>query len=98
MSKEDRVMSKFRSVKITLSKGTHRIIKREPLNGLEYNSEKDAMSVSRVYWSQFIEDNDNVWYYDDKGDYTDQWGTHTAYMVGMRSGYIYFFGVEEIWE
>ena len=89
-------MSKFRSVKITLSRGTHKIIKRDPLNGLEYNSEKDAMGVSRVYWSQFIEDNDNVWYYDDKGGYTDEKGAHTAYMVGMRSGYIYFFGVEEV--
>ena len=53
-------MSKFKAIKIKMSKGYHKIVKREDLNGLEYSSEKDAMGVSRIYWSKFIENSDNV--------------------------------------
>ena len=87
-------MSKFRSVKITLSRGTHKIIKREPLNGLEYRSEKDAMGVSRIYWSEFIENSDGVWWYGENEGYVDGGEAHRGYVVGMMSGEMYFFGVE----
>ena len=89
-------MSKFKSVKIKMSKGGHKILKREDLNGLEYGSEKDAMGVSRIYWSKFIEENDNVWWYGENEGYVDEDGAHRGYVVSMISGGLYFFGVEEI--
>ena len=89
-------MSKFKSVKIKMSKGGHKILKREDLNGLEYGSEKDAMGVSRIYWSKFIEENDNVWWYGENVGYVDEKGAHRGYVVSMISGGLYYFGVEEI--
>ena len=89
-------MSKFKAIKIKMSKGHHRTIKREYLNGLEYRSEKDAMGVSRIYWSQFIEKSDNVWWYGENEGYVDGGEAHRGYVVSMISGEMYFFGVEEI--
>ena len=89
-------MSKFKAIKIKMSKGYHKIVKREDLNGLEYRSEKDAMSVSRIYWSEFIEKSDNVWWYGENEGYVDERGAHRGYVVSMISGEMYFFGVEEI--
>ena len=89
-------MSKFKAIKIKMSKGYHKIVKREYLNGLEYSSEKDAMGVSRIYWSEFIEKNDNVWWYGENEGYVDERGAHRGYVVSMISGEMYYFGVEEI--
>lgn len=94
--KGNKYMSKFKAIKIKMSKGHHKIVKREDLNGLEYRSEKDAMEVSRIYWSKFIEDSDNVWWYGENEGYVDEEGAHRGYVVTMISGEKYFFGVEEI--
>lgn len=89
-------MSKFKAIKIKMSKGSHKIVKRENLNGLEYRSEKDAMSVSRIYWSKFIEESDGVWWYGENEGYVDGGEVHRGYVVGMMSGEMYFFGVEMV--
>lgn len=91
-----KAMSKFKAVKIKMSKRHYKIVKREDLNGLEYSSEKAAMGVSRIYWSKFIEDSDNVWWYGENDEYVDERGAHRGYVVGMISGEMYYFGVEEI--
>lgn len=89
-------MSQFKSVKIKMSRGSHKIVKREDLNGLDYRSEKDAMGVSRIYWSQFIDENDGVWWYGENMGYVDGGEMHKGYVVEMMNGEMYFFGVEEI--
>ena len=89
-------MSKFKAIKIKMSKGYNRTLKREYLNGMEYSSEKDAMGVSRIYWSEFIEKSDNVWWYGENEGYIDGGEAHRGYVVSMISGEMYFFGVEEI--
>ena len=89
-------MSKFKAIKIKMSKGYHRTVKREYLNGLEYSSEKDAMGVSRIYWSKFIEKSDNVWWYGENEGYIDGGEAHRGYVVSMIRGEMYYFGDDEI--
>jgi hypothetical protein len=88
-------MSKFKAVKIKMSKSSHKIVKRDDLNKLEYDSEKDAMGVSRIYWSEFIKD-DRVWWYGEDFGYVDGCEAHKGYVVSMMSGEMYIFGVEEV--